>query len=199
MEIFGRIRQKIGNIILAKKIVRKKRKVYYLNIENIRKIGIVWDASRSEDFSSLSKFQQKMHERNIGVEIIGYYPGEELPGRLTAIKYLSCIMKPELSFFYRPVSNDADKFINIRFDVLIDINFEKKFPLHYISALSSASFKVGLYDSDESDKPIFDLMIELRKPVNIENYLEQVVHYLGMINAGSSDKEVEKIINHEKI
>ena len=192
MEIFGRIRQKIGNIILAKKIIRIKRKVYYLNIENIRKIGIVWDASRSEDFSSLSKFQQKMHERNIGVEIIGYYPGEELPGRLTAIKYLSCIRKQELSFFYQPVTNDSEKFVIAPFDVLIDINFEKKFPLHYISALSAASFKVGLYDSDERDKSIFDLMIELKKPVHIDNYLE-------MINSGSSDENAKKIIDHEKI
>ncbi len=65
-----------------------KRKVYYSNIKHIKKIGIVWDASKTEDFSSLSKFHQKMHERNIDVKIIGYYPGKELPDQYTAIRYL---------------------------------------------------------------------------------------------------------------
>jgi hypothetical protein len=52
--------------------------------------------------------------------------------------------------------------------------------------MSSASFKVGLFDL-QSGESTFDLMIELKKPVSIENYLEQVIHYLEMIKSGSSD------------
>ena len=187
MELFTGPRQRIGNMILSNKAARIRRRVYYSNVKEIRKIGIVWDASRSEDFASLSKFHQRMHDRNIDVNIIGYYPGQELPARLTAIRYLSCIRKTELNFFYRPISEETEMFIKTRFDVLIDINFEKKFPLQYISSLSTASFKVGLFDS-ETNISIFDLMMELKKPVHVENYLDQVVHYLEMINSGSSDK-----------
>jgi len=191
MELFEGIRQRIGKLILAKKVKKTRRRVYYSNIKDIRNIGIVWDANRSEDFASLSEFHQKMHERNIDVNIIGYYEGEELPARITAIMYLSCIKRKELNFFYQPVSNDTDKFIKTIFDVLIDINFEGRFPLYYISSLSAASFKVGLYDSDEKNISVFDLMMELKKPVHVENYLDQVIHYLEMINSGSSNK-VEK-------
>jgi hypothetical protein len=187
MELFGETRHKIANLILSKKTERIRRRVHYTNMKNIRKIGIVWDASKSEDFVSLSKFQQRMQERNIDVKIIGYYAGDELPDRLTAIRFLSCIKKKELSFFYKPVSEESEAFINTNFDVLIDVNFDKKFPLYYISSLSTASFKVGLFDSENSTS-IFDLMMELKKPVHVENYLNQVVHYLEMINSGTTKK-----------
>ena len=190
MELFVGTRHKIANLILSKKTARIKRRVHYSNMKSIRKIGIVWDASKSEDFTSLSKFHQRMHERNIDVKIIGYWAGDELPDRLTAIRFLSCIRKKELSFFYKPVSEESDAFINTNFDVLIDVNFDKKFPLYYISSLSTASFKVGLFDS-ENNTSIFDLMMELKKPVHVWNYLDQVVHYLEMINSGTT-KKVDK-------
>ena len=190
MELFRDTRLKIGNSILSKKITRVNRKVFYSHINLIKTIGIVWDSSKTEDFSSLSRFYQKMNERHIDVKIIGYYPGKELPDQYTALRYLSCIRKEETNMFYIPVSTEADVFINTRFDVLIDINFGKLFPLSYITSLSLAGFKVGLFGS-ESDASIFDLMMEIKKPVQVENYLTQVIHYLEMINANSAI-QVEK-------
>ncbi|MCK7531678.1 MAG: hypothetical protein MZV63_11935 [Marinilabiliales bacterium] len=76
-----------------------------------------------------------MHERNIDVKIFGYYPGKELPDQYTAIRYLTCIRKNESKFFYIPVSTEADVFINTQFDILIDINFERLFPLQYITSI----------------------------------------------------------------
>jgi hypothetical protein len=186
MELFENTRFKIGNLILSKRIANIRRKVFYSNIGQIKKIGVVWDASKTQDFISLSKFYQRMHERNIDVIVLGYYPGKELPNQYTAIRYLSCIRRKEVNLFYVPVSTETDVFINTKFDVLIDINFEKLFPLFYITSMSSASFKVGLFDS-QSGESTFDLMIELKKPVRIENYLEQVIHYLEMIKSGLSD------------
>ena len=186
MELFENIRFKIGNIILSKRLANTRRKLFYSNISQIKKIGVVWDASKTQDFSSLSKFYQRMHERSIDVKVLGYYPGKELPNQYTAIRYLSCIRRKEVNLFYIPVSTETDVFINTKFDVLIDINFEKVFPLFYITSMSSASFKVGLFDS-QSGESTFDLMIELKNPVRIDNYLEQVIHYLEMIKSGSSD------------
>lgn len=185
MELFRNARLKMGNSILSKKDARIKRKVFYSNISLIKTIGIVWDASKTEEFNSLSRFYQKMHDRNIEVRIIGYYPGKELPDQYTAQRYLSCIRKSEVNMFYIPVSSETDLFIRTRFDILIDINFNKVFPLNYITSLSSAGFKVGLYNSD-SDSSTYDLMIEIKKPVQVENYLTQIVHYLEMINSGST-------------
>jgi len=187
MELFRETRVKIGNSILSKKGEGVKRKLFYSNINQIKTIGIVWDASKTSDFSSLSKFYQKMHERNIDVRILGYFPGKELPDQYTALRYLTCIRKNEVSLFYIPTSAEAGVFINTPFDILIDLNFDMIFTLRYISNLSAARLKVGLFNS-ESSSSTFDLMMEIKKPVVIENYLTQVIHYLEMINSGTGDK-----------
>src|SRR5665647_980327 len=141
MELLENIRLKIGNIILKNKLAHSKRKVRYSNMNQVKNIGIVWDASKTEEFASLSKFYQKMNESNIDVKILGYFSGKNLPNQYTAIRFLTCIRKNELNTFYLPVSSETSTFINNHFDILIDINFNKLLPLQYISSLSNAGFK----------------------------------------------------------
>jgi hypothetical protein len=187
MELFKNTRLKIGNNILLRKSLKTKRKVFYSNINRIKVIGIVWDSSNPLEFTCLSKFYQKMHERNIEVKILGYFNGKDLPSQYTAIRYLTFIRKNEVNSFYVPKSDDANKFLYQKFDVLIDINFKKLFPLYYISSLSAAGFKVGLFVNGEESTP-FDLMMEIQRPVNIDNYLTEILNYLEMINSGSEIK-----------
>lgn len=185
MDLFEGTRLKIGNSIFSKSIVKARRKVSYPGMSQIKKIGIIWDASKTGEFSSLSKFHQRMQERNIDVKVFGYYPGKELPDQYTAIRFLTCMRRKDLNFFYIPASTEADVFMGTKFDILIDVNFDRLFPLQYITRLSAASFKVGLFNS-ETDSSTFDLMMEIRKPVRVDDYLTQVIHYLEMINSGST-------------
>jgi len=188
MELLKNIRLKIGQSILKKRVEKTKRKVFYSNFGKVKKIGITWDASNTHDFTSLSRFCQKMHEKNIEVSIIGYFPGKELPDQYTAVRYLTCLRRKELNFFYVPSTSEANSFVNTRFDVLIDVNFNKIFPLNYLMFLSVAAFKVGLSYSESNDSP-FDLMINTKSSPTVENYLDQVVHYLEMINSGENVKD----------
>ena len=187
MELFNNIRLKIGKALLNQKMARTKRKVFYSNISLVKNIGIVWDASKTDDFAGLSRFYQKMRERNIEVKILGYFPGKNLPDQYTAIRYLTCIRKKEINFFYHPVSSETETFVRKKFDILICINFNKLFPLQYISSLSNAGFKVGLFES-ETVNPPFDLMMEVKNPVDVEYYLNQIIHYLEIINSGAVKK-----------
>ena len=184
MEIFKNIRSNRGEAILRKKMARMKRTRFKGNISSAKTIGLVWDATNPEDFSTLSSFHQKMAEKKINVKILGYFPGKYLPDKLTAIRYLTCLKKNDINITYRPVSREADSFISTRFDILIDINFKDLFPLRYISYLSMAGFKVGIFDNGSENSP-YDLMMEFNKSTDINTYLTQVIYYLEMINAGS--------------
>jgi uncharacterized protein YueI len=189
MELFKKIRLKIGNSILKKKVTDTKRKVHFSSFSLVKKIGIVWDASNTYEFPSLSRFYQKMHERSVDVQIIGYFPGKNLPDQYTAIRYLTCIRRKELNLIYQPVSKEAESFVSNSYDLLIDINFKKQFPLFYISSLSKSLFKVGIYEDDAVNSP-FDLMIEIKNPVDVEDYLVQVIKYLEMINSGPVKQKI---------
>ena len=184
MELFRNFRLSRGRSVLSKKISRVKRTKFRGNILSAKKVGLVWDASKPDEFQVLSQFHQKMTERNVGLEIIGYYPGKELPDKITAIRYLVCLKQQDLNYAYRPVSNEASRFINSPFDILIDANFNSVFPLEYISTLSLAGLKVGIFNNGYEHSP-FDLMLEVSSKSGLNNYLDQVVHYLEMINTGS--------------
>jgi hypothetical protein len=188
MELFRKIRLKAGRSMLAGKSSRVRRRPIYTNFKNVKSIGLVWDASRPE-IHITSRFHQKMTELNIDFRIFGFYPGKVLPDQFTAVRFLNCLKKSEVDFFYRPDSPDAIKFAEIKFDVLIDANFQKLFPLVCITTLSQARFKVGLDDNEAENSP-FDLMISMKKPINLEEYLEQVIFYLDMINSETSKKAV---------
>lgn len=189
MEFFKNLRVKTGMAMLSGKAARLHRKPAFINLENVRTIGIVWDASNIDDFRIISKFYQKMQEKKVDVKILGYFPGKDLPNQYTAIRYLTCLKRQDIDFFYRPVTSEANSFTNFKFDVLIDINFRNLFPLFHVSSLSVAGMKVGLADSQAENLP-FDLMISMKNTVNLENYLEQVLYYLEMINSDSVKKAV---------
>jgi hypothetical protein len=187
MELIKKIRLRIGDSILRKKVDKTRRKVRYSGIDSVKKIGIVWDATNPADFPYLSGFFQKMNERKVDVQIMGYYPGKNLPDQYTAIRYLNFIRREEVNFFFIPVASEPEAFIKKRFDILIDINFKKLLPLRYLSSLSDAALKVGLFEP-EKNGDIFDLMIEMKEPINIENYLNQTILYLEMIHAEQVEK-----------
>lgn len=184
MELAKNIRLKIGEHLLRKKLDKTKRKVLYSDFKQVKKIGIIWDASRVQEFIPLTRFHQKLNDRNIEVSIIAYFNGKSLPDQYTAIRYLSCIKREELNFFYLPMTGDAEQFIKNKFDILIDLNFNDLLPLKYLSTLSASLFKVGLYNNDD-DRKKYDLMIELKKPADAGEFLDQTLHYLQMIHSES--------------
>ncbi|HLP72940.1 MAG TPA: hypothetical protein VK155_08570 [Bacteroidales bacterium] len=181
MELAKKLRLKIGQILLRKKLEKTIRKARYSDFSQVKKIGIIWDASRVQEFIHLTRFFQKMTENGIEVNVISYFNGKSLPDQYTAIRYLACIKREELTFFYLPMTNDAEQFIKNRFDILIDLNFNELLPLKYLSGLSAASFKVGLSGNDREGK-VYDLMIDLKIPETGE-FLDQTLHYLQMIHA----------------
>lgn len=189
MELFRNLRIRAGKSMLSGKMAKSTRKPHYINFYNIKSIGIVWDASKPEDFIKLSRFHQKMSEQNKEVKIFGFFPGKVLPDQYVGVKYLTCLKTREIDFFFRPAAPETRSFIKTHFDILIDINFKKQFPLVYVTSLSEAGLKVGLADTDPGSSP-FDLMISLKNHVSIDSYLDQILYYLEMINSESVKKAV---------
>jgi hypothetical protein len=189
MEFFRNLRVMAGKSMLSGRLAKTTRKQQFVNFCNLKSIGIVWDASIPADFAKLSRFYQKMSDQNKEVRIFGFFPGNVLPDQYVAVRFFTCLKKTEVDFFYRPITQDSQSFVKTKFDVLIDINFKKCFPLVYITTLSEAHLKVGLADSEPESSP-FDLMISLKNPVSIDSYLEQVLYYLEMINSESVKKAV---------
>jgi len=182
MEFFKRSRLALANSFLKRRVKKTFRNKKFNNLRNAHKIGIVWDGSYMSHFKYITALYQKMLEAGIQVDIVCYYPGKILPDQYTALRYLTCFKRSDLNFFYLPKHDDVNEFISTPYEILIDINFRKEFPLLYVTALSKAEFKIGA--GDTINHSTLDMTIELKEKDNIEYYLEQVEHYLNMINTG---------------
>jgi hypothetical protein len=182
MEIFYRLRLFWAKTLLRTRIKRTFRNKKFNSLRNAHKIGIVWDGDFVSNFQHITDLYQRLQARGIQVDIVCYYPGKILPDEYTALRYLTCIKRSDLNFFYIPDKDDINDFISTPYEILIDINFRNQFPLLYISGLSKAEFKIGAGGTIESN--ILDMTLEIPDKENIEFYLQQVEHYLNMINTG---------------
>lgn len=183
MELCKGTRLSIGKLILGRRIRRVRRHKKFNNLHNAHKISIVWDGSNTEHFEAITAFYQDMHSRNIQVDIVCYYPRTVLPDQYTAIRYLNCIKRSDLNFFFIPRSEDIEEFINTPYEILIDINENNLFPVRYISSLSRAEFKVGSESSVYRD--VLDMTIKTDRKNDPAYYLDQVKYYLEMINTST--------------
>jgi hypothetical protein len=182
MEIFGNLRLTAGRFLLRKRLSPVRRIKQEFDLDSVKKVGILWDASYENDFQHLAALNRQLSQAGKSVEVIAWIPGKSVPDRLTGLTYMKFLRKNDLNWAYLPVSEDARSFIETRFDLVIDINPSSIFPLTSLCSLSSSPMKVGPDLTDEPEKTPYDLMIRTPKPFSIAMYLEQVMLYLSMIS-----------------
>lgn len=182
--MFTRIRILIGKYNLKKELPRIIRKRKMINLKDARKIGILYILDEVPDYDRVSEFVAKLQHDRKEVKALGFVKNKSLISRFLPKLSYDFFSKKDLNFFYKPFHNNIKDFIEKEFDILIDLSIKDSLPLKYISGLSVALCKVGRF-SDE-DLACFDLMIDVRKGTGISEYIEQVVHYLSIINENTS-------------
>ena len=186
MELFGSLRQKAGRMILRNRLSSVRRLQPGFDIEKVKKVGILWDATFEKDFQHLAALNRQLIEMDKSVEVLTWVPGKSVPDRLTGLSYMKFLKKEDLNWVFIPTSGDAKEFINSKFDLIIDINPSSLFQLMYITSMSAAPMKVGPDISDEPEKKPYDLMIKTARPFSIAFFLEQAMYYLTMISGPGS-------------
>jgi hypothetical protein len=182
MEILGNLRLRAGRVILSKRVSSVRRLQQGFDLEKVKKVGILWDATYEKDFQHLAALNRQLTEINKSVEVLTWIPGKSVPDRLTGLTYMKYLRKEDLNWAFVPVSEDAKKFMAANFDLLIDINPSSLFPLLFITSVSPSPMKTGPHLSDDPEKLPYDLMIKTEKPFSIKVFLEQAMYYLAMIS-----------------
>jgi hypothetical protein len=183
MALLWRLRRKAGEIILSRRLASVRRLKQVFDLERVKKVGILWDASVENDFQYLAALNRQMADMGKSTEVLAWIPGNSVPDRLTGLTYMRFLKKEELNWAYIPVSRDAKDFMESRFDLLIVINPSSLFCLEYITSLSTAPMKVGPDNSDDAVNSPYDLIIQAGNPFSIALFLEQAIYYLAMISS----------------
>lgn len=182
MELFRSLRISAGYNVLKKRAIKVRRNRDFVNLSTAQTIGIVWDITNEDDLPPISDFILQMNERGIKVEVIAIFQGKLLPDKLTALRYITCLKREDLSYFYLPKTPESEKFIKAPFDLLIEITSRNFLPIRYITSLNPARCKVSSISGNTADRDYADIIIDGGKGIETKEYLKQVVAYLELIN-----------------
>jgi hypothetical protein len=186
MSLIQNIKDAFGNYFLSmeRKSVHRNKK--FMNMEEAKTIGIVFDATDKEDFELVKKYVLYLKEMKKKVKAIGFFNQKESPPMAFSKLEYDFFSLKDLSWNNIPNSVYVKNFIADEYDILLDLNLNDLFPLRYISSLSKARFKAG--KKSEKNNSIFDMMIEMEKGKDLKFYLKNIDTYLFVINK-KNDKQ----------
>jgi hypothetical protein len=180
--MFKGIKLAIAKRALQKEVLSVGRKTLpnIFNFDKIKTIGILFDATNTEDYEIVKRYVVYLRGHQKKVKVLGYFSTKEIPALTYSKLEYDFFSTKELNLLGKPSSPVIQNFINEEYDLLIDLNIRDYFPLKYISALSKAAFKVGKFD--ESDTAFFDMMIDADNTKTVKYFLRQVDTYITMLN-----------------
>ena len=173
--MFETLRLRIARMLLRRRSAKTKRKKMLFDFASAKYIGVLCSSLDEVNTAHLRNFLYYLSQKGIKYSVIGYFDGKDIPENFLYWKEMDFITRKDLNFFFIPVSPTVDKFINEPFDMLINCNVTRFFPVEYISQLSVARCKVGTMSEDES---CYDLMIDIKKNQTIEYFLKNLEIYL---------------------
>ncbi len=181
MSLIKKIKSQLGEWRLFTKMgIISSRVPQVMNIEDTKTIGILLDATNSEDFELIKKYVIYLKSLGKNVYCICFYDHKVDPNYQYPKSEFDFINLKSVDISLTPTSPYIKSFISEQKDLLIDANLKNIFTLRYIAALSNAKFKVGV-DIPENKK-IHDLLVSITPESGVKNFLKNVDVFLEKIN-----------------
>jgi hypothetical protein len=165
-------KSKIANRRLNSKLslVFRDKKVF--NLDTAKRAGILWEFDQKEAFDRLAS---ELRDAELQVEGLCYFKSK----KAVIPEQINGFTRKMTNWFEIPKHDLVEKFINQKYDILIDLSGQQFFPLVYVTALSAAAFKIGYSGSSIN---YFDLNIEFGILPDSGQLAEQILYYLKRLN-----------------
>ena len=79
MNTFSKIQLVVGNFVLKKKLKKLRRIKKVHNLKTAKRIGIVFNATRQDDYRQVSGFVKDIQDRGIEVKVLGFVNDKDVP------------------------------------------------------------------------------------------------------------------------
>jgi hypothetical protein len=156
--------------LLKRKCREFKRSVQVINLNYAKIAGVLWKVDDREVFNLLT---QELKSRGVQVNSLCF---SEQRG---SVQGEAVLTKDDFSMFGKVKNEEIARFIDQKFDILLDISLSSGIELQYLRCLSKAKFKVG-WSAKTPD--YFDLSIDISKRKEPGFLVEQMLYYLSEIN-----------------
>lgn len=185
MSIIENIKNYFGEMKLRRSMKTVERKKEFINFDQAKNFGIIFEATDSDDFDGVKKLILILKEKKKIVKAVGFYDQKFTPSNLSYSKSeFDLFNLKELTPLREPSSPYIRTFIDNRQDVFIDLNLKNKFPLRTIAIQSNASFKIGI--DIQANQAVHDLLLKMNPADGTLRVGQQAIRYLEMINKKST-------------
>ena len=175
---YNSLKLKLSRWVLANNLKKAQRVIQICSLQNASTIGVTFVAKSPTHLKDVNKFIKELNTRGIKISALGYIPEKKPNDFFLSDKTINFFYDKELDWLYRSKNEEAIRFQNTEFDILIDIDGYEYFPMQLLLNSSKARFKVGRFCENSP----FDLMIDVKKSSDIKFYFEQITHYLLKFN-----------------
>jgi len=177
----NKFKLKIASFSLKKKLKKTVRTRQTINLNNAKSIGIIYNDNEQKSNEIIKEFVSFLSQKDIQVYVVEFINKKIKSENYIKKKGFNYFSLNDLNWFYKPKSIIVDEFINNDFDILIDLSLNNNcFPVQYINALSKAKFKIGKFYETPN---FYDFMINIDSNNDLSFFIEQIKHYLSMINS----------------
>ena len=172
------IKCKIGHFSLKKRLKKLNRQVKTHNFKTAKSAGILFSSPDEQSFNAIKEFLSFLSQNEMKVIALGYVPSKKVPYQFLMLKGINFYSKTDLNWYYKPKNEIIDNFVDQKFDILFDLSIKDYFTVNYVGSLSKAAFKIG----KQTENAYQDLVIDVNKNKSVEYLIEQIKHYLNILN-----------------
>jgi len=159
----------------------RPRDVQSLGLDQARSIGIIFNAHDEQTFKQIREFSDALRGGGLrSVRSLGFVPKKEVAAFLQSSQDFDFFSREDFNWYFKPQGRKVVGFMSEPFDILIDLRKKRFVPLLFIVGLSRAQFKVGRFGL--GFKEFYDLMIDIDDKAKLGYFIDQIKHYLSMIN-----------------
>ncbi|MDN5212130.1 hypothetical protein QQ020_08710 [Fulvivirgaceae bacterium BMA12] len=170
--ISNKLLERNTNKVIKKGIIRRGS-VSYPEAESI---GILFSVVDREKHSLVKKFIKSLEKDKKKVDVLCLL-GEGKENYDFIFDYFTT---RDFSLFGHAISSSILLFVQKKFDYLIVLDTESNIYTDNILAKSNAKCRIGIYHNDKD--PFYELMIKTKDGNSVEEFIDQVYHYLKFIN-----------------
>lgn len=140
------------------------------DINTVKVIGVIWQPSQKDAFTWLKNYFVRDQ-----IIFRGFCVFEEMASPHPDANALTV---KELNWWGLPRHEKVSEFVDMNFDILLNIALSQNLALDYITALSQAKFKVG---SSPNPSNYFDLNINIGENNDALYLAKQQIFYLAQL------------------
>lgn len=179
MQLFEDIKQKVGKWVFQRELKTNKRIKEVCNLEDAKSIGILYDATNEQQIKQIQPFVKYFFELKKDVMALGYVNAKQLSYCHTPKLQYDFFYQKDLNWYYKPQNYIIDNFVKKEYDILINLCDSSVMPIKYLVASSVARFKIGRF---EDGYEIYDLMMEINDDKSLSKLMQEIKHYINLIN-----------------